>query len=301
MLHQPITRNSFLSIGFAILAFFLFSLGDAISKTLGQSYSINAILMMNGLTGIICCGGYILYKHGLKGFITPNLKQNLMRMVIIAMMSHTAVTSFKYIPLTEFYGIVFVGPLVVVALSHFVLGEKVGKHRLGATLAGFLGVMVIIGPQYNNLGLGGLLALATVLMGSLNVIVTRTMRHRDPIMLASFFPGLGIFITSAPFVFIFNDSLPSLTDLPLFEAYALSMMTAQIAITYAITRAHVVATISPYIYTQFIWGALFGYLFFDDLPGTWTLVGAPLVIISGIYVAYREWIAYKGRIEQLDY
>jgi drug/metabolite transporter (DMT)-like permease len=166
------------------------------------------------------------------------------------------------------------------------LGEKVGLRRWLAVLVGFCGVLVIMRPGTASFHPAMLISLFNALLGALYNIITRKVGARDSAETSLFYVCL-LGATGA--------ALPMLThwQSPVgWQWLPLGLMGAAGAFGHLmLIQAHRLSpasAIAPFIYSQIIWMILAGYLVFGQLPDTTTLLGASIVVASGIYVFNRE-------------
>lgn len=209
-----------------------------------------------------------------------------------ALMFFTTICSFtalKYLQLTETTSIQFSTPLIVVLLAGPMLGERVGIHRLVAIGVGLLGVLIVIRPGLGALHPAALISLAGAAAYAFYGITTRMLAAYDSSSTTTFYSGLvGLLLTTPLLPWIWTSS-PSL------ETWFLLFMTGALGgfghwlLVLAHARAPA-SILSPFIYTQIIWMLGLGYILFGDWPDIWTLVGASIVIASGLYLLYRERI-----------
>jgi drug/metabolite transporter (DMT)-like permease len=191
------------------------------------------------------------------------------------------------LPLAEATAIGFTIPLFAVMLSAIILGERVGVHRRSAVALGFVGVLIVVQPGGSHIPLtGALVGLTAAVMVALISIQVRDLTRTE----AS---------TTIVFWFAVLCSLPLAVLLPWFatshNAYEWGLLAAigtigaigQIGLTTALRYAPV-STVIGMDYSSLIWATLFGWLIWDRLPPSSTWFGAPIIVASGLYIAWRE-------------
>jgi len=210
------------------------------------------------------------------------------------------------LPLAEVVAIVFSAPLFVTAMSALILREKVGLRRWSAVFAGFVGVLIIVGPvgEFSNLAV--ILAFIASISYASQTIITRYLAaHDTPLSIA--FNALIVFtgasailsLTMAGGFISITSTHPSMVflarDWVLPGAFDLSLMifigfNGAVAF-YCMSKAYCVAqasTIAPFEFTYVVWAVVFGYLFWSEIPRTTTLVGLLILIGSSVYIWDRE-------------
>jgi len=133
-----------------------------------------------------------------------------------------------------------------------------------------------------------LVALGSAVVYALLMITTRAFKSTESTAALMLYPQLGMSLTGivfAPFFWV----PPSLSDLGLFALAGVFGSVGVMCLTHAFRLAPV-ATISPFEYSALIWATLLGFLLWGELPDTYTLIGASIVISSGLYILYRETI-----------
>jgi drug/metabolite transporter (DMT)-like permease len=207
-----------------------------------------------------------------------------------------ATTVFNFLALQELrldqtVTIVFLAPLVVALLAGPLLGEWVGWRRMVAVLAGFGGVLIAVHPSSEGISFAVIYALLAMLAYALFMLLTRHIGGRDPPLVTLFYSMfVGTFL-GAP-IAIENWVWPSdaPTWLMLLSLGILGGL-GHYVFLHAYRRAPA-SSVAPFLYTQILTMVALGYLVFGDVPDAWTMVGAAIVVASGIYLIHRERIVH---------
>lgn len=275
------------AIFLACMGYSLFSLADAIAKSLRLTYSVNQVLGFSSGLALIMTVAYIYHYQGPNGFKTKKLKLHIFRGILLAISSHCVVHAFATVPLAEFYGIVFLSPFIVTILAFFFLKEKIKLYQMGAILSGLAGVMVLAGPKFSTMHEGFLYLICSTSLFSVNLLVIRKIGSSENKMLFPLFAFGGIVLSSWPFL-IGDSFLVPVSDTAIFFIYAVILLIAQICLARGYAIAPQTAVVAPFHYIQMLWGILLGYFLFKDVPSITTLTGAVLIIGSGLYMLLRE-------------
>lgn len=192
----------------------------------------------------------------------------------------------QYMPIADTLAIFFVQPLVVTALSPFVLGERVDGRRWAAVVVGFLGTLVIIRPGIQAVNAGVLFALAAGLSMAIYMLMTRRIAGSAPAVVTTFQTNLA------------GAALASLAVAPVFEPpapqqWGLFVLLAVIAGVghYLIVRAYDLcqaSLLAPLAYSEMIMATAAGWWFFGDLPDLWTFAGVGILIGSAVVISLGE-------------
>ncbi|MPZ57423.1 MAG: EamA family transporter [Rhizobiales bacterium] len=196
------------------------------------------------------------------------------------------VLALRYLQIDQTLSIVFSTPFLVAAMAGPLLGEWIGWRRWIAITVGFVGVLVVIRPGF-DMHPAALLSVATAVCYAFYGIITRLLSHTDSNETQLFygnFVGAVAMCCVVWFVWTTPESL-WLVALMVFIGGFGSVG------HYLLIAAHRLAPaslISPFMYTQLVWGITLGYLIFQDVPSSWTLAGASIVVGSGLYLVNRE-------------
>ncbi len=204
------------------------------------------------------------------------------RALCMILATWTMFLSLKWLPMAETYAIAFLSPLLVALLAGPVLGERVGWARWLAAFFGFLGVVVVLRPGSGMFGAVALAPLAMALSFALYQLATRALGGRDHATTTMFYSAaVGTLFTTPVLWWQWRE--PDPFGWLLMLAMGVLGLLAQLAMIQAFALGPA-SLISPFLYSQIVWASLFGYLVFGDLPDLMTLVGAAVVVASGLWL-----------------
>lgn len=205
--------------------------------------------------------------------------------------------SFALLPMADATSLQFAMPLILTALSVPILKERVGKWRWGAVFIGFIGVLCIAAPTgavTNWLGVG--VALAGAFTTACTMIIIRKLgRTEHALTIVFYFSLFGTLITAC--------FLPWYWTPPSFESFVYLIMTgitggaAQVFLTKSYAEAPA-AYVSPFSYLAIIFGTFFGWAIWGDVPGWNVFAGSVIVILSGLFILYRETVLKKNLVQE---
>jgi drug/metabolite transporter (DMT)-like permease len=195
--------------------------------------------------------------------------------------------ALRWLQLDQTTSILFGAPFLVALLSGPLLDEWVGWRRFSAILVGFSGVLVVTRPGFGGLGAPALFSVASMCCYSFYIITTRILARTDSSQTTLFYSNMfGAVAMSVivPFFWTPPDG---------WFTVGLMVMTGAFGSIghYMLIVAHRIAApvvLAPFMYMQFIWVIVISYMVFADLPNHWTLVGAAVVVSSGLYLLHRE-------------
>ena len=264
-----------------------FAFADATSKSLSTNYDPSLILLFSGLTSGLGLIIWIFLQRGWRGFLSPNWKWLTARGACIAVTATGVVNGVSYIPLADLYGITFSAPFITVILAVIFLREEVGTHRWISVIVGFLGVLILLGPQFDQFNIGIAFAVAATISIAVGTIVIRKVGSAEYLPLFILYPYMGILAVNVPLSIPHIEPI-AIHDLWWFVSNSAFVLIGQLAVTYAIANAKSTASVAPFVYVQVIWGVLLGLIFFSEIPTATTIVGLILVVLAGLYMIFRE-------------
>jgi drug/metabolite transporter (DMT)-like permease len=195
--------------------------------------------------------------------------------------------ALRYLQLDQAVAIIFCTPFIVAALGGPILGEWIGWRRWIAIMVGFCGVLLVARPGAGGIHPAALLSVMGALCYAIYSISTRILSRTDSNETTNFYSNLvGAILVSvaAPF-FWTSQSDPKVIVLMCTMGLFSGMGHYLLIIGHRLAPASVLA---PFIYTEIVWMIALGYWVFGDVPNHWTLAGVAVVILSGLYLLYRE-------------
>ena len=288
------------AIAFAVAAAGIgtFSLMDAAMKDLSISVgAYNAVLWRN-LAGCLMAG--ILFVATGQGWpARDNLRLHLWRSVIVAGMAVSFFWAIARLPLAEAIGLSFIAPVIALYLAAILLGEKIGREAIFASVAGLAGVGVILygkfSGHYSSDALWGAAAvLFSAVLFAYNLILARQQAQAAGPIEIAFFQNLltaSVLALAAPWFLapLVLAKVPMLLTAASLAIFSLLLM------SWAYARAEAQILI-PVEYTAFVWAVLFGWVFFNEPVTLTTLIGTAL-IVGGSLIAARVKPAIVNHVE----
>ena len=194
--------------------------------------------------------------------------------------------SISIISLAKAITLAFIAPLIVTALSPFLLGEKVGYKRWAAVITGFIGSLIVIRPGFVELNLASIAALGTGVLYGFYLIVTRKLHDSDNPLLTLLLTGIvGAVLGSLimPTVWV----SPTITEWYMMFAIGFFASLGHLFIILSLRYADA-SKLAPFGYFEIVTSIIIGYYFFNHFPDSWTFLGLFIIISSGIYIFRRE-------------
>ena len=269
-----------------------FSIMDLLVKW-SQDYPTGEVLFFRGFFGLLLTY-FLIPKDKLKSFYKTDRKlEHFFRCFagIIALIA--IVVALRELPLAVVVSLSYAAPLFITILSIFLLGEKVGIFRWIAVLIGFVGVLVISEPGFNEVNYLYILPIIFCIGMAFVTITIRKLSTSEPVWLISIFFTLTITFVSL-FTIPFGWVLPDFKDFILLALIGVTGGGANLLLTQSYKLSEV-SLVAPLKYLSLIFAILFGYLIWDEIPSYKNLVGAALVIAASLIILRRE-IYYNKKI-----
>lgn len=271
---------------YALLAFAIFATHDVIIKILGASYSPFQIIFFATLFSFPLVT-FMLMQDPTEGHLRPvHPWWILLRTMSAVIAGMSAFYAFSNLPLAQVYVMIFATPLLVTLLAIPILGERVGVHRLLAVVVGLGGVLVVLRPGSTDLGLAHLAALMTAVFGAVASIIVRKVGQEERTAVLMLYPLAANFVVMG--VLMSFDYVP----MPILHLGGIGLISflgfVAGLLLIAAYRNGDAAIVAPMHYSQIIWATIYGALLFDEHIDRATILGAGIIIASGVYVVIRE-------------
>jgi drug/metabolite transporter (DMT)-like permease len=274
----------------AVAAEGLLTLMDALIKALSARYPTLQIAFLRFGFGLAGAAVYAAWSR--PGWPTREATLfNGLRAIIIVVTATTFFFALGRLPLADAIALAFISPVLTALFGVLLLGERLDWRILAALAGGLAGMLLIVG---GGIGSGGLdreilIGAAAVLVSAvgyaLNIIMLHHRATRDPLAQIVLFQNLGpALILALPVLWVWTP--PTLADTALFALLGTIGVTAHTMLAHAFARIEA-ARLAPVGYVTLVWGVLFGFLFFAEVPGLATLAGAALIVL-GTLVSQRR-------------
>lgn len=195
--------------------------------------------------------------------------------------------AIQYLQLSQTVSIGFMAPLMVSLLAGPILGEWAGPRRLIAIAVGFMGILIITRPGSGAIHSAALLSVLGMFSYACVLLMTRRLTAVDSPETTFFYSSLAGAVILAPIALMSWKAPGTALEWGVVALCGFGGAVGHWMLIQA-QRYTDAPVLAPFLYTQIIWMTLSGYLFFGDVPDRWTLLGAAIVIASGLYILHRE-------------
>jgi drug/metabolite transporter (DMT)-like permease len=270
-----------IGVFYAVVAYSVYSCGDAIIKGFGQSLSVFEIGFFIAVFSLIPAA-----------FAKPKGERwrdsfKLRHVGLVHLRSFSGVASstlvtyaFVTIPFAETYSLVFMMPLFITLMSVLILRERVDVMRWSMLALGFLGVMLVVRPGFRELELGHLAALCCAFFGAITTTVLRVIAPVEKRVSLIALPALYLIVVNAVLMaptFV----IPTPQQFGLLAASG-SLVGLGHILLIAATRNAPASQVAPIQYVQIVWAIGLGAVFFSEYPDLWAYIGLAVVVLSGL-------------------
>lgn len=282
--------DSMKGICYILAAMFIFSCVNALVKDITASYPIWQVIFFRAVFAVFPALFMLIQEDAIVELKTSQWPGMVGLGVIGTAALYLLFEMFKLLPLADASAITFTTILFITALSYPILKERVGLDRWIAIAVGFAGVMMIVRPTL-DLSWGTACGLGFAFLDAVLMLMIRVLTRKDKSSVVVFYFTAvtgGISLLFLPFYFVW----PTPMDWVLLVALGVGGGLGQLFLTQSYKLAPAVV-VAPMIYSTMIWGTLFGYIFYDEIPQEHVLWGACVVIAAGLFIIWRERVPEK--------
>jgi drug/metabolite transporter (DMT)-like permease len=266
---------------------------DATAKWLVRDHPVLVVVWARYVGQMLVVTPYAWHRAGHAFWRTRHPWLQLLRSAFLFLATVGFFTGLRYLPLAEASSITFMAPMIVVALSLPILGERPTQARIVASLAGFAGILLLVRPGSAVLHPAVLLLLLTALFNALYQLYTRKLRDENPHALLFYSALVGAVGLTLVVPFLLEEASIGWRDggLLLFSGLLAGLGHGFMITAYSRAPA---AMLAPFTYLQILWATMFGWLLFGQHPDRWSAAG--MLIVAGSGVALALWERRRMRL-----
>lgn len=280
------SHNNRQGILYMLLAVFIFCLVNAIAKNIIAQYPPLEVLFFRFLGALLPAWILLHRDGGIANFSHHPYGISLIASAILVLDLFCLFMSFKYLPLADATALSFSSIFFVTVLAAIFLKESLSFSRISVIICGFIGVVIIAKPSGNISILGATFSLIYALADAIVLLLIRVLarNHKSSVLVFSF-TFFATLITAAFLPFAWKT--PTLIDLSKFVLLGIGGGLGQFFITQAYRHAPA-AIVAPMVYSATLWSTFLGFIFWAEVPGIHFWIGGTLVIMSGLFIMWRE-------------
>jgi drug/metabolite transporter (DMT)-like permease len=287
---SPNIRGSlFMAIGMAS-----FTMNDAITKAVSSEMNFGQVMLVRGLFAIILITALALHRRALRAPRTLMMTPVALRIGAEVGGTITFLTAIVHLPLANTAAIFQALPLAVTLGAAVVLREPVGWRRWLAIMAGFVGVLIIVRPGLEGFNQYSLFALVSVFFFVVRDLATRPIPAEIPSLFITLVTTVAVTIAGAIILLPLGGWMPlSARGVGLLALAAVLVLIGYQYVIMAL-RSGDLSAVAPFRYSALLWAMLLGYLVFGDVPDAMMVLGASIIVVSGLYAFYRERVRHRA-------
>ncbi|TIX51839.1 DMT family transporter [Alteraurantiacibacter aquimixticola] len=278
---------------YALAGFCTLSIGDAIIKGMAGDWPAPAMALTRYVVGTVLLGVMLARAEGFGALALPKDKLQWVRGVAISCSAIGMFLAVWIMPLAEATTIAFTQPMITAVLAAFLLGERARASTWIATFAAFVGVFIVLRPNFETAGWGVLFPLIGATGMAVTIIANRASHGRASVLALQYYMSVTamIFLCFATAAGHFSGVEGFALDWPHWSVVArcafigFSATLAQYLIYMGTARAGA-GTIAPMTYGQLLMAVGLGWIFFGDAPDALAMLGAAIIIGAGLYLWY---------------
>ncbi|MGB5332466.1 MAG: DMT family transporter [Woeseiaceae bacterium] len=260
---------------------------DLCAKEILRTYSLLQFVLIRSLIALAILLAIAPRVGGLRSLRTDKKAWHLLRIVF----GMGAMFGFFYglsvMPLVDALTLGYTAPLMMTALSAIFLGDRVGWRRWGAVTVGFIGVLIMLRPGKGEISFAAIAILIAAFCYACQAITARKLTATESTLSLSFYVIAGPMVVSM--VLLDGETWldPDMAGWILYLGAGVCSVLAWVGLVNGY-RAASPALLAPFEYLALVGGAIAGYLIWDEVPDVWVVLGALIIVASGLFVVYRD-------------
>ncbi len=271
-----------------MIAMLSFLMNDALMKFVFQAISVEQGIFIRGAISVPLLALIAQYRHSL--FV--RIDRRNWRVITIRAFAELAatmsfLTALANMPLANVTAILQSLPLTVTMFAAVFFGERVGWRRWSAILIGFVGVLIIVRPGGEGFNNYTILALISVACVTVRDAITRRLDRSVPSLIVALIAAIPVWLFGGMMTLASGWTPVSTSQFFVITLAAVAITSGYLFAVMAMRRGDI-SFVTPFRYTGMVWAILFGFILFDALPDSATLLGTAIVVGMGIYTFHRE-------------
>jgi len=270
-----------------------YTINDVLVKQLLLTYPVGEVIFVRGVMCTLLIGAVALAFGNAKALRARISGMLASRSLCDGLSTAGFIAGLAHMKLANIAAVLQIAPLIITALSVVLYREVVGWRRWSAIGLGFCGALLVIKPIPSEFNIWAIVAAASAVAAAVREIQTRKVGHAVPVLVVAFWGGVAITLCGA--VFIVAEDWRMFTGPDLFQLFVAAVFVGIAIYLLALGFRDVdLSVVAPFRYTYLLTSALGGFLVFRDVPDHWTVLGAALIVGSGIYTLHRESVRRRA-------
>jgi drug/metabolite transporter (DMT)-like permease len=263
-----------------------FSISDVFTKSVALTHPLGEVFAVRGIFTVLLVGAAMILLGDWRYLRSALDKAVLWRSLLDAASSALYVTALVHLPMTDVSAVVLLTPIIVTIMAVVFFRERVDVSRWLAVLVGFAGVLFILRPAPASFNAWVLVALGAAFASSIRDVLTRTINPSVPNTVLAFASMVALTLVGVA-LGPWGGWRPLNFDECLLLLGGAAFLGGAIYFVALAFRQGEISAVTPFRYTALLWSGIAGYVGFGEIPGPWSLAGAALIVLSGLYMLRR--------------
>lgn len=274
----PLRGILLLIFGLSMAAF-----SGGLMKTLAETMPPTLIVWFRFTLYFLIMVPIVAIRNGRSVFNVPRPAMQIFRGMVMAGSTICFITGARTLPYADAIAILYAYPFFLTLVAPWVLGEKVSLAAWAGVIGGFAGVLVIMRPSFDGIGMDAVWVLICAMLVTTQLVLNRILGSvSDPLVTSCYGACIATIITSLTLPWLWQP-VP-MADWGILVLLGITGAIAQTAIVMAFSRANA-SDLAPFTYSEIIAAVVFGLLMFGTLPDWISWIGIALIVLSGVLVA----------------
>ncbi|MEM7169094.1 MAG: DMT family transporter [Pseudomonadota bacterium] len=275
-----------IGIALMVIGILLLGINDALIKVMVERHPLGQMIFMRGFFALFPMAWLVWRAGGWQTLAWRSISGQIGCALLLTLALFLFVYSLSILPLGLATIMVYTNPIMVAALAPFVLGEKVGWRRWSAVVLGFAGAALVFFPADSHLVWGLFLPLSVALLSALRDLLIRLLVRSETSI--SIFASAHIMVMVVAACTLVGGWVPlTMEEIALLAINGLVFCFAIYFMTESFRYAEA-SLVSPFKYIGVVVGLLLGFAFWDEVPSDLALIGAAVIVASGLFISFRE-------------
>jgi drug/metabolite transporter (DMT)-like permease len=271
-----------------------FTMNDSITKVLTSEMNFGQVMLVRGLFAIVLIAAFAWHQGALRPLRTLLVKPVALRVIGEIGGTITFMAALAHLPLANTSAIFQALPLAITLGAAVILREPVGWRRWSAIVAGFVGVLIIVRPGLSGFSQYSLIALLSVVFCALRDLATRKIPAKIPSLFITLLTTVTVTAAGGAIIVPLGGWAPPSANALALQALAAVLLLIGYQCVISALRTGDISAVAPFRYSALLWAMMLGYVVFGDVPDAMMVLGASIIVLSGLYAFYRERIRHRA-------
>lgn len=284
MSQSAANRRGMIALTFGMAAY---TVNDAFVKLVARELPFGEVLFLRGVLSIVILMVVIGLTGSLRHLVFSATPMVLLRSLFDALGTVFFIAALVNMKIADLSAVVMTSPLILTALAALMLGDRVGWRRWLAIGVGLAGTLFIVKPGAGAFDMWALAGLAAAFFGAARDLTTRRLDPSASSLAVGLYGTVAVTLSGAAIGLTESWAFPNREQWTLIAIAAVFLGLGTYLVVHAF-RGVEIAAVAPFRYTLLLWMGIAGFVAFGEVPDRWALVGAALIVLSGLYALHRD-------------